>query len=106
MTEVPIALQARHLSKSFGDRAVLRCVDLVVTEGQVVAITGVNGAGKTTLLRCLAGLTRSTCGEVRWLGRLASADPAARRLVGMASHESFVYPHLTAPKLCVRRPNV
>jgi heme exporter protein A len=75
---------------------VLREVDLAVAEGQLVAITGANGAGKTTLLRCLGGLTRPAGGEVRWLGRLASADPSAKRLVGMASHESFVYPHLTA----------
>jgi heme exporter protein A len=90
-----IAIEARQLSKSFGRRRVLDELDLDVARGESVAVTGANGAGKTTLLRCLASVLRPTTGSVRWLGRLAAGDPAARRLVGMVAHENRLYPHLT-----------
>jgi heme ABC exporter ATP-binding subunit CcmA len=89
------AIRAQGLSKEFGNRWVLRAVDLDVAPGQSIALTGANGSGKTTLLRCLASLTRPTKGEVRWFGRLATEDPVARRLVGMVAHESRLYPHLS-----------
>ncbi len=95
MRDKTIAIEAGRLTKVFGNRVVLREVDLEVSEGEVVALTGANGAGKTTLLRCLASLTRPTSGEVRWFGCPAGADPATRRLVGMVPHQSCVYPHLT-----------
>lgn len=89
------ALEARNLSKDYGHRAILRHVEFQVDEGQVIALRGANGAGKTTLLRCLATLVRPTAGEVRWFGQPAEANPAARRLMGMVTHESRLYPHLT-----------
>ena len=77
------AIHARGLSKEFGNRWVLRAVDLDVAAGQSIALTGANGSGKTTLLRCLASVTRPTEGDVRWFGRLAPEDPAARLLIAI-----------------------
>ncbi len=94
MTEQPPAISARRLSKRFGARRVLDAIELQVAAGQCVVLTGANGAGKTTLLRCLASLLRPSDGEVRWFGQ-SSADPAARRLIGMVAHETRLYPHLT-----------
>jgi heme exporter protein A len=91
-----IAIQATKLSKTLGGRRVLRELDFQVAEGETVAITGPNGSGKTTLLRCLASLSRPTAGEVQWFGHRASAPAAVRRLVGMAAHETFLYPYLSA----------
>jgi heme exporter protein A len=95
MTNQTCAIQAKRLSKRLGDRMVLRAIDLEVAAGECVALTGSNGSGKTTLLRCLAAITRPTAGDVYWLGRLAAASPEQRRLVGMVSHESRLYGHLT-----------
>lgn len=95
MDERKIPIQTKGLSKSFGRRMVLRQIDFDVAEGECVALTGANGAGKTTLLRCLATVIRPNSGEVRWFGRLATADLSARRLVAMVAHESLLYPHLT-----------
>jgi heme ABC exporter ATP-binding subunit CcmA len=89
------AIQASNLSKAFGGRTVLRRLDLDVTRAEQIALTGANGAGKTTLLRCLASVLRPTSGEVRWFGRPAAANPAARRLIAMVGHETRLYPHLT-----------
>jgi heme exporter protein A len=91
-----IAVQAIGLSKTLGGRRVLRELDLEVAEGEIVAITGANGSGKTTLLRCLSSLCRPTAGEVRLLGHALSTGAAVRRLVGLAAHETLLYPYLTA----------
>ena len=95
MTNQTCALQAQRLSKRLGDRVVLRKIDLEIAAGECVALTGSNGSGKTTLLRCLAAIVRPTAGEVNWFGRPAAASPEQRRLVGMVSHESRLYAHLT-----------
>ncbi len=88
-------IEARDLSKEYGHRAVLRRLDFQAREGEIVALRGANGAGKTTLLRCLASLVRPTAGEIRWFGRPAEANLAARRFIGVVTHESRLYPHLT-----------
>ena len=61
-----MALTARQLGKRFADRPVFRNVSFEVFPGEVVAVVGRNGAGKSTLLRIIAGLTRSTVGNVGW----------------------------------------
>ena len=95
MAKHTIAIQASNLSKAFGGQPVLSQLDLVVARGEQIALTGANGAGKTTLLGCLASVLRPTCGEVRWFGQPAAANPAARRLIAMVGHETRLYPHLT-----------
>ena len=95
MDDRTIPLQARRLTKTFGNRTVLCRLDLAVAEGQSIALTGSNGAGKTTLLGCLAGLARPTDGQVLWFGQPAAAEPSTRRLLGLAAHESFLYPALS-----------
>ncbi|HID63463.1 MAG TPA: ATP-binding cassette domain-containing protein, partial [Anaerolineae bacterium] len=44
-------IEIRGLVKSFGHKAVLRGIDLEVTDGQFLTLVGPNGAGKTTLIR-------------------------------------------------------
>jgi heme exporter protein A len=87
------AIEVAGLFKTLSGRPVLRGVEMTVAAGQLAAVQGSNGAGKTTLLKCIAGLIRPQRGEVRWLGRPAAAD--ARRLVGMVSHETALYPQLS-----------
>ncbi len=88
-------LQASGLSKDFGHRVVLRGIDFRLAAGELVGLMGANGAGKTTLLGCLAATVRPTAGVVHWFGRPAMGPPARRRLLGMVSHESQLYPQLS-----------
>jgi sulfonate transport system ATP-binding protein len=55
---------ARRVTKSFGDHTVLADFDLVVEQGQFVALLGASGSGKTTLLRVLLGLESTSGGDV------------------------------------------
>ncbi len=57
-------IQLRGLSKAFGDRQVLRALDLDIAPGEFVAIVGRSGCGKSTLLRLMAGLDQPSAGSL------------------------------------------
>jgi heme ABC exporter ATP-binding subunit CcmA len=88
-------LEARGLRRWFGRVRVLHDIDLTLAPGEALAVAGPNGAGKSTLLRLLAGLLRPSAGEVRVLGRSLRGDAAARRAIGLLSHQSLLYDDLT-----------
>ena len=70
-------LETNGLSARYGEVEALHSVDLVVAEGELVAVLGSNGAGKSTLLRSIMGLTHAS-GMVRFRGQaLPAHDPAA-----------------------------
>ena len=79
-------LEVREIQKTFGDRPVLRGVNLSVQKGDVVAIVGPSGSGKTTLLRCLNFLETADGGEMTFdgetfqFGRVAKRDLARIRM--------------------------
>jgi heme ABC exporter ATP-binding subunit CcmA len=81
-------IRARKLGKRFGDKRVLRGVDLDVDRGAVAVVTGPNGSGKTTLLRICAGLALPSEGEL--------AVGVQRAAIGYLGHEPLVYRELTA----------
>lgn len=59
-----IIFQAHHLSKSFGDHAVLREVNLALQEKERLGLVGANGCGKSTLLKCLTGELEPDSGNI------------------------------------------
>lgn len=64
------ALEVKGLRKSYGEKAVLKGIDLCVRRGDIFALLGVNGAGKTTALECIEGLRRYDGGTVSVNGRI------------------------------------
>lgn len=69
------SIQIEHLSKSFGETAVLKNIDLDVKSGEFIAIVGKSGCGKSTLLRLIAGLEKKTTGSLL-LNKQSVADQA------------------------------
>jgi len=57
-------IEAHNLVKRYGDRVVVKDVDLMVSPGEVVALIGPNGAGKTTTLEMVLGLRMPDSGKV------------------------------------------
>ncbi|NMG63988.1 ATP-binding cassette domain-containing protein [Azoarcus indigens] len=86
--ELPPLVSLRGVRFAYGEREVLRGIDLSVHRGQVVAIMGGSGCGKTTLLRLIGGQLKATGGTVEVAGHdlaaLGNADLyALRRRMGM-----------------------
>ena len=81
-------IEARKLGRRFGEKRVLRGVDLTVPRHGFAVVTGPNGSGKTTLLRICAGLAIPTEGELR--------VDSGRAQIGYLAHEPLVYRELTA----------
>lgn len=91
------AIEVRGLTKAYGNRLALRGIDLKVKWGEHLSVFGPNGAGKTTLVKVLSTLTRASSGKV-WVAGLELREGASeiRRHIGVVSHETYLYPNLTA----------
>ena len=91
------SLQAKEISRSFGQFQAVARVDLELHAGEIVVLTGPNGAGKTTLLLCLSGLLRPTTGSILVEGYDLYRDerPAKERLAFVPDVPRF-YQELTA----------
>jgi ABC-2 type transport system ATP-binding protein len=81
--ESPAAIEARGVSRRFGDLVALDDVSVTVRQGEIHALLGPNGAGKTTFLRALTGLVAPDSGELRIVGLDATvASKPARARTG------------------------
>ncbi|MFL5347122.1 MAG: amino acid ABC transporter ATP-binding protein [Hyalangium sp.] len=103
-------IRVEGLRKSFGEREVLRGIDLEVAAGEVVVIIGPSGCGKSTLLRCLNFLEAPTQGRIWLRGELLGRQEKEGRLVprpeaevdrqrahiGMVFQRFNLFPHMTA----------
>ena len=91
------AIETKKLSKVFGNRKAVDNVTIEVPQGAFLSIFGPNGAGKTTLLRVLSTLSRATSGKATLMGVDLKEEPdRARDHIGLISHNSMLYPDLTA----------
>ncbi|GAA3897054.1 amino acid ABC transporter ATP-binding protein [Microbacterium invictum] len=92
-------LRATGVWKSFGDREVLRGVDLSLATHEVVALIGASGSGKSTLLRCLGLLEPIDDGQI-FLGDADISDPrvdanSVRARFGAVFQSFNLFPHLS-----------
>jgi polar amino acid transport system ATP-binding protein len=98
VTAAPV-LELRGVTKAYGDREVLRGIDLAVDEHRAVALIGASGSGKSTLLRCVDLLDEIDEGDVFLDGEVIT-DPsrrpvAVRRRLGLVFQAFNLFPHMT-----------
>ena len=103
VTDEPV-VTITGLHKSFGEREVLKGIDLTVGQGEVVCIIGASGSGKSTLLRCVNLLEQPTSGVVEVLG-VEVTDPdvdidKVRTHVGMVFQQFNLFPHRSVLDNC------
>jgi heme exporter protein A len=76
-------VRIKTLALTRGERRLFSDLDLEISSGQAVALTGRNGAGKTSLLRAVAGLLRPRAGDIGFLGADGPLEAEAARAEGL-----------------------
>jgi phospholipid/cholesterol/gamma-HCH transport system ATP-binding protein len=95
---LPVAVKG--LCKSFGERAVLKGIDLAVRSGETVAVLGRSGTGKSVLLRLLVGLQQPDSGSIRIHGKDITGLEldelnSVRMKIGFLFQQAALYDSLT-----------
>lgn len=84
-------IEIKNITKSYGPLRVLRGIDLVIPDREVVAVTGASGAGKSTLLHILGTLDSPDSGEILYDGENIARYPAGKLSVFRNRNIGFVF---------------
>lgn len=87
-------LHIKGVQKSFGDKAVLKNIDVTIKDGEFVTLLGPSGCGKTTLLRIIAGFEKADAGAVILGGEDISKKSPAKRDINTVFQSYALFPHL------------
>lgn len=92
-------IKIEHLTKNFGDNHVLKGINIVIEQGEVVAILGGSGSGKSTMLRCINQSVTPTTGRI-WVNGVELTDPHTnldkeRADIAMVFQQFNLFPNMT-----------
>ncbi|MGH7033632.1 MAG: ABC transporter ATP-binding protein [Stellaceae bacterium] len=91
-------IEARSVTKLFGEVRAVDGIDLTAKEGEFLVLLGPSGCGKTTLMRMIAGLERPSSGDIVIDGSVVTDLPPRARNIAMVFQSYALYPHLTVEK--------
>jgi ABC-2 type transport system ATP-binding protein len=96
------AIEAKGLSKSYGDVVALRDVSFSIEKGEIIGLLGPNGAGKTTLMKILTGYMQADEGEATVAGIDVAADPlGVQARIGYLPESAPLYRDMTVQEYLV-----
>ncbi|MGB0645783.1 MAG: ABC transporter ATP-binding protein [Bradymonadia bacterium] len=84
-------IEARELTKKFGNKVALNAVSFMINQGDSIALVGPNGAGKSTLMSLICGFLRPTSGDVMINGRPRSTNDATN-IIGALPQDALFNP--------------
>ena len=87
-------IEIKHLSKSFGDKNVLKDINLYIKKGEFITLLGPSGCGKTTLLRMIAGCLQPDEGSILLNGKELAGTPPHLRPLNTVFQRYALFPHL------------
>lgn len=92
-------IKVENLNKFFGDKHVLKDINLQINEGEVISLIGPSGSGKSTLIRCMNYLEEPTSGAIYIQDQNVAASGKGidkiRQKVGMVFQHFHLFPHKT-----------
>lgn len=98
-------LQIKDLKKNFGEREILKGINIDVNKGDVICIIGQSGSGKSTMIRCVNFLETPTAGEIQYQGEnvLTKYENLAlyRTKVGMVFQSFNLFNNMTVLENCM-----
>jgi len=97
-------MEARDLTKDFGDFRAVEKLNLKIKRGEVFGFLGPNGAGKTTSISMMVGLLRPTSGQVYIDGR--EVQKIEKGTIGICPQELVLWDHLTCKESLTLMGNV
>lgn len=103
MRDANVAVNAEHLTKSYGPVRGIVDVSLTIAAGEVMGLVGVNGSGKTTFMRTLLDLLRPTSGAVSVFGHESHRDSVEVRRLCTYLPGEFVVPSRLTGHQALRR---
>jgi phospholipid/cholesterol/gamma-HCH transport system ATP-binding protein len=83
-------IKIRHLKKVFGDKVVLRDVNLDIYDGKITYILGLSGQGKSTIIKHIVGLLKPTAGEI-WVDDVNVAEADIETLYKVRKKIGFTF---------------
>lgn len=95
----PVLLEIQGIHKEFEGKEILKGVDLNLHKGEVLVVLGPSGCGKSTFLRCLNGLEKIQCGDIKF-NDISFTDKNTdwRKIhekIGMVFQNYELFPHMT-----------
>lgn len=83
-------LQARHVTKIYGERTIIKDINIELNQGELVSLLGVSGSGKTTLFHVLSGLIVPEEGNVILNGEDITKTPGR---ISYMMQKDLLFPH-------------
>ncbi|GGN29021.1 MULTISPECIES: ABC transporter ATP-binding protein [Marinomonas] len=88
-------LHIENLQVGYGNKLILKNINLAVEQGEMIALLGPSGCGKTTLLNALCGFIPVSQGDIFVANRAISKRPAEKRNITMVFQSYALWPHMT-----------
>ncbi|MFA5576609.1 MAG: amino acid ABC transporter ATP-binding protein [Tissierellaceae bacterium] len=92
-------IKIENLNKYFGDKHILKDINLEIGDGEVIGLIGPSGSGKSTLIRCMNFLELPSSGNVyidgKNMAKLGKEIDKARQHIGMVFQHFHLFPHKT-----------
>lgn len=84
-----LSVEVNHITKTYGNRAVVNDVSFTVNQGEILGLIGPNGAGKTTTIRMIMDIIKPDSGDIKILGEKLTED--SKNSIGYLPEERGLY---------------